>query len=77
MSPSMLKTPSVMITARGGRCLHCPDLVFQVGRVTVGVAHDLRPGKAAAVDDAGMVELIGKDPSSLPTRAGMVAPGWR
>jgi len=42
-----------------GACLG--DLAAQVVHVAVGIAHDLGPAQAAAVDDAGVVQLIRED----------------
>ena len=57
----MLKTPSVMTIARGKDAALRRQHPLQVIRIAVGIADDLRAGEAAAVDDAGMVQLVGED----------------
>jgi len=37
------------------------DLLAQIVRIGVAKAHDLRARQAAAIDDAGVVQLVGKD----------------
>ena len=59
MSPSIEKTPSVTISAAAPAGLaQAPGEVLEVA---VAVDEGLGPGEAAAVDDAGVVELVGED----------------
>ena len=61
MSPSMEKTPSVMRSLRPGRAVEGGQLLFGGGDVLVREDVDLGAREAAAVDDAGVVELVGDD----------------
>ena len=57
----MEKTPSVMRSLRPGSFCDFLEELFGVGDVFVAEDFDLGAGEAGAVDDAGVVELVGED----------------
>ena len=61
MSPSMEKTPSVMRSLWPGSFWSSLQQLFGVGDIFVAEDFDLGAGEARAVDDAGVVELVGED----------------
>ena len=69
-SPSIEKTPSVTISAAAPAGLaQAPGEVLEVA---VAVDEGLGPGEPAAVDDAGVVELVGEDDLAAPASAAIV-----
>ena len=66
MSPSIEKTPSVTISAAApAACAQPPGEVLECRRAG---RRRSRPGEPAAVDDAGVVELVGEDDLAAPAR---------
>ena len=62
----MLKTVSVTIRRRRAGAGAARIARLQGVGVGVGVAHDLGPRQAAAVDEAGVVELVREDHVAAP-----------
>ena len=74
-SPSIEKTPSVTISAAPLAGLAQPP--GEVLDVAVAVDEGLGPGEPAAVDDAGVVELVGEDDLSASRERRDRAACWR
>ncbi len=60
ISPSMLKTPSLM-SSFFRQLGHPGQLLFGVGHILVAEDQNLGAREAAAIDDAGVVQLVADD----------------
>jgi hypothetical protein len=61
ISPSIENTPSVISSLRPGLTVELRQNAFRRGCVLVGKDVYLRARKAAAVDDAGVIQLVGNN----------------
>ena len=62
----MLNTPSVITMRVGKLGRFSLKLVIQILWIAVSIADDLGTRQATAIDDAGMIQLIGEDGIFLP-----------